>query len=128
MKRILAHGTFDSIHYGHVNYLENAKSFGDYLIVCVTSDELARKNGKNPFFDENIRMKMMSSFKVVDEVILRDEEFSGQMIQKLNIDVFVTISHSFDYLDKYCQVIHVDRTKEISSSDIKQHLLKNGKS
>lgn len=48
--RILAHGTFNIIHYGHVNYLEKAKSFGDYLIVCVTSDKLAKKNGKNPFF------------------------------------------------------------------------------
>lgn len=48
--RILAHGTFDIIHYGHVNYLEKAKSFGYYLIVCVTSDKLAKKNGKNPFF------------------------------------------------------------------------------
>ena len=47
--RILAHGTFDIIHYGHVNYLEKAKSFGDYLVVCVTSDKLAKKNGKNLF-------------------------------------------------------------------------------
>ena len=69
MTKILAHGTFDIIHYGHVKYLEKAKSFGDYLIVYVTSDKLARKNGKNPYFNENIRMKMISSLKVVDEVI-----------------------------------------------------------
>lgn len=123
--RILAHGTFDIIHYGHVNYLEKAKSFGDYLVVCVTSDKLAKKNGKNPFFDENIRMKMISSLKVVDEVILRDEKFSSDMIKNLNINTFVIISHSFDYLDECCKVIHVERTKEISSTDIKQHLLKN---
>lgn len=77
------------------------------------------------FFDENIRMKMISSLKVVDEVILRDEKFSSNMIKKLNIDIFVTISYSFDYLDECCKVIHVERTKEISSTDIKQHLLKN---
>ena len=123
MKRVLAHGTFDIIHYGHVNYLERAKSFGDYLIVAVASDKVAKTYGKNPFFNENIRLRMISSFKVVDEVILREEVFSPQMIKDLDIDVFVTTNHHFDYLEEVCQVIHLERTKEISSTDIKKHLL-----
>lgn len=123
MKRVLAHGTFDIIHYGHVNYLERAKSFGDYLIVSVASDKVAKTYGKNPFFNENIRLRMISSFKVVDEVILREEVFSLQMIKDLDIDVFVTTNHHFDYLEEVCQVIHLERTKEISSTDIKKHLL-----
>ena len=44
MKKVLAHGTFDVIHYGHITYLEKAKSYGDYLIVMITSDDLLQKN------------------------------------------------------------------------------------
>lgn len=50
MKRVLAHGTFDIIHYGHLNYLENAKALGDYLVVLVTSDKLAKKKWKKSIF------------------------------------------------------------------------------
>ena len=127
MTRILAHGTFDIIHYGHVKYLEKAKTFGDYLIVYVTSDNQTKKNGKNPYFNEKIRMKIISSLKVVDEVILRDTPFTSEMLKDLNIDIFVTTSNNFNYLNEVCEVIKLERTKNISSTDIKNHLLKEKK-
>lgn len=123
MKKVLAHGTFDIVHYGHVRYLERAKKYGDYLIVYVTSDRLAKEKGKNPYFNEEIRMKMISSFKVVDEVILRDSEITPQMLEDLQIDVMVTTTHYFDYLKDLCKIIHIERTKGISSTTIKEHLL-----
>ena len=123
MKKVLAHGTFDIVHYGHARYLERAKKYGDYLIVYVTSDRLAKEKGKNPYFNEEIRMKMISSFKVVDEVILRDREITPQMLEDLQIDVMVTTTHYFDYLKDLCKIIHIERTKGISSTMIKEHLL-----
>ena len=123
MKKVLAHGTFDIVHYGHVRYLERAKKYGDYLIVYVTSDRLAKEYGKNPYFKEEIRMKMISSFKVVDEVILLDSEITPQMLEDLQIDVMVTTTHYFDYLKDLCKIIHIERTKGISSTMIKEHLL-----
>ena len=60
MKTVVAHGTFDIIHYGHLNYLERAKSFGDTLIVLVTLDKPANSYGKSPFFYEDERLKMMT--------------------------------------------------------------------
>lgn len=123
MKKVLAHGTFDIVHYGHVRYLERAKKYGDYLIVYVTSDRLAKEKEKNPYFNEEIRMKMISSFKVVDEVILRDSEITPQMLEDLQIDVMVTTTHYFDYLKDLCKIIHIERTKGISSTIIKDHLL-----
>ncbi len=123
MRKVLAHGTFDIVHYGHVRYLERAKKYGDYLIVYVTSDRLAKEKGKNPYFNEEIRMKMISSFKVVDEVILRDSEITPQMLEDLQIDVMVTTTHYFDYLKDLCKIIHIERTKGISSTIIKDHLL-----
>lgn len=123
MRKVLAHGTFDIVHYGHVRYLERAKKYGDYLIVYVTSDRLAKEKEKNPYFNEEIRMKMISSFKVVDEVILRDSEITPQMLEDLQIDVMVTTTHYFDYLKDLCKIIHIERTKGISSTMIKEHLL-----
>ena len=123
MKKVLAHGTFDIVHYGHARYLERAKKYGDYLIVYVTSDRLAKEKEKNPYFNEEIRMKMISSFKVVDEVILRDSEITRQMLEDLQIDVMVTTTHYFDYLNDLCKIIHIERTKGISSTMIKEHLL-----
>ena len=123
MRKVLAHGTFDIVQYGHVRYLEGAKKYGDYLIVYVTSDRLAKEKGKNPYFNEEIRMKMISSFKVVDEVILRDSEITPQMLEDLQIDVMVTTTHYFDYLKDLCKIIHIERTKGISSTMIKEHLL-----
>lgn len=123
MKKVLAHGTFDIVHYGHVRYLERAKKYGDYLIVYVTSDRLAKEKEKNPYFNEEIRMKMISSFKVVDEVILRDSKITPQMLEDLQIDVMVTTTHYFDYLKDLCKIIHIERTKGISSTMIKEHLL-----
>lgn len=123
MKKVLAHGTFDIVHYGHARYLERAKKYGDYLIVYVTSDRLAKEYGKNPYFKEEIRMKMISSFKVVDEVILRDSEITPQMLEDLQINVMVTTTHYFDYLKDLCKIIHIERTKGISSTMIKEHLL-----
>ena len=123
MKRVLAHGTFDIIHYGHLNYLENAKALGDYLVVLVTSDKLAKKNGKNPYFNEKIRIRMIESLKVVDEVILRDCDITEQTIKNLKIDIFATVSNNFEYLNKYCKIVKLKRTQEISTTKIKEHIL-----
>ena len=65
----------------------------------------------------------ISSLKVVDEVILRDTPFTSEMLKDLNIDIFVTTSNSYNYLNEVCTVIKLERTKNISSTDIKNHLL-----
>ena len=124
MIRVLAHGTFDVLHYGHVRYLESAKNEGDYLIVYVTSDRLAREKGKNPYFNEDIRMKMIESLKVVDQVFLRDCEITSEMLQELRINKFVTTTDYFDYLKNDVKIIKINRTKNISSSKIKKELIK----
>ena len=119
MKKVLAHGTFDIFHYGHLRYLKKAKSLGDYLIVYVTSDSLAKKYGKNPYFDQNVRMEVISSLKCVDEVVLRDCEITSAMLNDLQIDLLVTTTDYFDYLEKDCTIVHLDRTPNISSTIIK---------
>lgn len=125
MKRVLAHGTFDIIHYGHIEYLKKAKSYGDYLIVMITSDELAViKKGNKPFFDENIRKKVIASLKYVDKVIIRNEKISSQLIKKYKADVFVTIYPKYKILKNVCNVKIVKETKGISTTAIKKYLSK----
>jgi len=124
MKKIIAHGTFDIIHYGHLNYLEKAKSFGDYLIVLVTSDKECKRNNKNNYFNENIRLKMISALKCVDEVILRDSTLI-EALKTLDYDIFVTTYDIFkDCKEIKKPVILLNRTPNISTTLIKEYLTK----
>jgi len=122
MKKIIAHGTFDIIHYGHLNYLEKAKSYGDYLIVFVTSDKESKRHNKDNYFDENIRMRMIASLKCVDEVILRDTTLI-EALKNIEYDVLVTTDEIFknnSAIDK--PVILLERTDNISTTLIKKYL------
>ena len=53
MKRVITYGSFDLLHYGHINLLKRAKELGDYLIVCLSTDEFnekeKHKNFSSPF-------------------------------------------------------------------------------
>lgn len=125
MKIVITHGTFDLLHYGHIKYLEKAKSLGDYLIVMVTSDKEARKYNKDPYYDEKTRMYMVSSIKFVDKVLLRDKNIDKNDIIDNKVDILVTTNaepYKFDYLKEYCEVIYLDRTEGISTTKIKNDL------
>lgn len=91
MKKVLIAGVFDLIHPGHLNFFKQAKKVGDYLMVVVTRDEVARREGKNPQHQENVRLENMRNISLVDEAILglkieRHEEVI-KIIKSLNPDV-----------------------------------------
>ncbi len=70
MIKVAASGYFNPLHKGHVEYLQKAKSLGDYLIVIINNDkQRALKNSKE-FMDEQERMFIVSALKCVDEVFL----------------------------------------------------------
>lgn len=125
MVKVITYGTFDLLHYGHIRLLERAKALGDYLIVGVTADDFDKKRGKI-----NVQQSLMERVDAVratglaDEIII--EEYEGQKIddiQKYDIDIFAIGSDwkgKFDYLNEYCKVIYLERTKGVSSTQIRE--------
>ena len=69
MKRVITYGTFDLLHYGHINLLRRAKQYGDYLIVALSTDEFNLLKGKKSFFDYEKRKQLLEAIRYVDLVI-----------------------------------------------------------
>ena len=128
MKKVITYGTFDLLHYGHINLLKRAKSLGDYLIVGLSTDEFNNKEkNKECYFDYENRKSLLDAVRYVDCVIPENNwEQKVTDIQKYNIDVFVIGDDwkgKFDYLkDSGVEVVYLPRTKEISTSKIKDDL------
>ena len=124
MKKVITYGTFDLLHYGHIRLLERARELGDYLIVGVTTDDFDKVRGKinvqQPLME---RVEAVRATGLADEIII--EEYEGQKIddiQRLGIDIFTVGSDwdgYFDYLKDYCEVVYLDRTQGISSTEIR---------
>lgn len=124
MIKVITYGTYDMLHYGHIKLLERAKNLGDYLIVGITSDSFDRARGKiNVKQTLEERVSAVRKTGIADEIIV--EEYEGQKIddiRRYNIDIFTVGSDwkgHFDYLKEYCEVVYLERTKGISSSDLR---------
>lgn len=126
MKRVITYGTFDLLHYGHINLLQRAKEKGDYLIVALSTDEFNLAKGKKSFFNFEDRKKLLEAVRYVDLVI--PEKCWDQKIQdvrKYEVDTFVIGDDwkgEFDFLKEDCEVIYLERTPEISTTMIKNKL------
>ncbi|MEZ7741717.1 glycerol-3-phosphate cytidylyltransferase [Gemella sp. 20925_1_85] len=128
MKKVITYGTFDLLHYGHINLLRRAKSLGDYLIVGLSTDEFNNKEkNKECYFDYENRKLLLDAVRYVD-LVVPEENWEQKIsdIQKYNIDVFVIGDDwkgKFDYLKDFgIEVVYLSRTKEISTSKIKNDL------
>ena len=122
MRKVITYGTYDLLHRGHVRLLERAKALGDYLVVGVTADGFDKVRGKiNVSQTLNERMRAVQELGIADEVIV--EEYEGQKIddfRRMGIDVFTVGSDwvgKFDYLKEYCDVVYLDRTQGVSSTE-----------
>lgn len=86
---VLAHGTFDLLHMGHVRHLEQARAAGDLLIVTVTSDLFVNKGPGRPVFPGELRAEMLAALSYVDWVGLNDAPTAENVIKLVRPDVYV---------------------------------------
>ena len=124
MIKVITYGTFDILHYGHINLLKRAKELGDFLIVCLSTDEFNALKGKKSYYDYETRKMMLEAIKYVDLVIPETcWEQKVEDIKKYNVDIFTMGSDwegKFDFLKEYCEVVYLPRTEGISSTKIKK--------
>ena len=129
MKRVITYGTFDLLHYGHINLLRRAKEQGDYLVVALSTDEFNwDEKQKKCYFSYEKRKQLLEAIRYVDLVI--PEEAWDQKVSDIelyHIDKFVKgddWAGKFDFLQEEteAEVIYLPRTPEISTTQIKNDL------
>lgn len=128
MKRVLTYGTFDLLHYGHIEILRRAKALGDYLVVAVSTDTFNEIKGKKAYHNYETRKKMLEAVRYVD-LVIPEETWEQKIddVKNYKIDVVVmgsdwANSDKFDYLKEYCEVVYLPRTEGVSTTKIKQDL------
>lgn len=130
MKRIITYGTFDLLHYGHINLLRRAKAQGDYLIVGLSTDEFNwKEKNKRCYFSYEERKMLLEAIRYVDLVIPENcWEQKRTDVHEYHADMFVMGDDwegKFDFLrEEGVEVMYLPRTPEISSTQIKSDLKK----
>lgn len=127
MKKVITYGTFDLLHYGHINLLERAKKLGDYLIVALSTDKfnLNQKNKKS-YFSYEKRKQLLEAIRYVD-LVIPEQSWEQKMtdVDLYEIDTFVIGDDwkgKFDFLKEKCNVVYLPRTPEISTTKIKNDI------
>ena len=87
MLKVMATGTFDLLHMGHIYYLKEAKKLGDTLSVVVARDSTVRKLKHEPVNPEEIRLDLIKEVKVVDEAYLGYEDDMYAIVEEIKPDI-----------------------------------------
>lgn len=127
MKKVITYGTYDLLHYGHINLLRRARAMGDYLIVALSTDEFNwNSKQKKCYFTYEQRKQLLEAIRYVDLVIPeKNWEQKKEDVREFKVDVFVMGDDwkgKFDFLKDQCEVIYLPRTPEISTTQIKTQL------
>ncbi|AIG65722.1 glycerol-3-phosphate cytidylyltransferase [Weissella tructae] len=129
MRRVITYGTFDLLHYGHINLLRRAKERGDYLIVALSTDEFNwRDKHKKTYFTFEKRKQLLEAIRYVD-LVIPEENWDQKVsdVKLYQVDEFVMGDDwqgKFDYLadETDVEVVYLARTQEISTTQIKKDL------
>ena len=121
---VLASGTFDLLHFGHVKYLEEAKKAGGEnaeLIVIVARDSTVEKRkGKRPVMPEDQRRSLVESLKVVDEALLGYEKFDiSKVVERIRPDI-IAVGHDQEGIEREVR-------KAIAEKNLKVQIVKIGR-
>lgn len=125
-KIILTYGTYDLFHIGHLKLLKRLKQLGSKLIVAVSTDEFNALKGKKTIIPFQQRTEIISELKCVD-LVISEESWNQKTddIKKYNVDIMAMGDDwegKFDFLKEQCEVVYLPRTKNISTTEIKNSL------
>lgn len=128
MRRVITYGTFDLLHYGHINLLRRAKQYGDYLIVALSTDDFNwNQKQKKCYFSFDKRKALLEAIRYVD-LVIPEESWDQKVtdVREYHIDTFVMGDDwkgEFDFLqDEGVDVVYLPRTPEVSTTQIKRDL------
>ena len=125
-KTIITYGTFDMFHIGHLKLLQRLKKHGDTLIVAVSTDEFNEIKGKKVLIPYAQRAEIVENIKCVDRVIAENDwDQKIKDIGKYNVDIFAIGDDwrgKFDFLKEYCDVVYLERTVNVSTTQLKKSL------
>lgn len=125
-KTIITYGTFDMFHIGHLNLLRRLKEMADRVIVAVSTDEFNLGKGKKTLIPYEQRAEIVAAVKYVDLVIPEVAwEQKVEDVKKHNVDIFAIGNDwegKFDFLKDHCEVVYLERTQNISTTDLKRSL------
>lgn len=125
-KTVITYGTFDMFHIGHLKLLRRLSEMGDRLIVAVSTDEFNALKGKKTLIPYDQRAAIVEAIDCVDMVIPEtcwDQKTLD--VQRYNVDLFAIGDDwqgKFDFLNEYCEVVYMPRTKNISTTELKRSL------
>ena len=125
-KIVITYGTFDMFHIGHLRLLQKLGNLGDELIVAVSSDTFNELKNKTVLIPYEQRAEIVANISCVTKVIPEHnwEQKIGD-IKKYNVDIFAIGDDwegEFDFLKEYCKVMYLERTKDISTTQLKKSL------
>ena len=128
VKRVITYGTFDLLHYGHINLLRRAKQYGDYLIVALSTDDFNwNQKRKKCYFSFDKRKALLEAIRYVD-LVIPEESWDQKVtdVREYHFDTFVMGDDwkgEFDFLqDEGVDVVYLPRTPEVSTTQIKRDL------
>lgn len=131
LRRVLTYGTYDLLHYGHIRLLQRAASLGDYLIVALSTDGFNALKGKKSFYSYEVRREMLEAIRYVDLVIPETHwEQKASDVERYCVDVVCMGGDwkgdpRFEALRNQCEVVYLDRTDGISTTEVKGRLGKD---
>jgi len=124
MTTVITYGTFDLFHVGHINLLRRLRSLGDRLVVGCSTDEFNGAKGKKTIMPYEHRSQILAALRYVDTVFPeRDWGQKRADIAREHADIFAMgedWAGKFDDLADVCEVVYVPRTKDVSTTEIRQ--------
>ncbi|QTN45091.1 adenylyltransferase/cytidyltransferase family protein [Ectopseudomonas mendocina] len=124
MKKVITYGTFDMFHIGHLRLLRRMREIGEYVIVAVSTDEFNALKGKKALVPYAERREIVEAIQYVDLVIPEHSwEQKADDIRQYGVDCFVMGDDwhgHFDHLAELCEVVYLERTRNISSTELRR--------